>query len=78
MTRTDDQIDKHLQSALFGTPVLHPDEQHRNLGTFHERIDLGIMFTQALMRDYSAELQTEMTPTPTTSCYYTVSSMRTY
>ncbi|MDC6397559.1 YueI family protein [Lactiplantibacillus pentosus] len=64
MTRTDDQIDKHLQSALFGTPVLHPDEQHRNLGTFHERIDLGITFTQALMRDYSAELQTEMDAHP--------------
>lgn len=64
MSQSEDQMDKHLQSAMFGTPVLHPDEQHRNLGTFHERIDLGITFTQALLRDYSLELQQEMTAHP--------------
>ncbi|ETY73404.1 YueI family protein [Lactiplantibacillus fabifermentans] len=64
MSQSEDQMDKHLQSAMFGTPVLHPDEQHRNLGTFHERIDLGITFTQALLRDYSVELQQEMTAHP--------------
>lgn len=60
MSNTEDQMDQHLQSAIFGTPVLHPDEQHRNLGTFHERIDLGVTFTQALTRDYSTELDSEM------------------
>jgi len=60
MSNTEDQMDQHLQSAIFGTPVLNPDEQHRNLGTFHERIDLGITFTQALIRDYSTELTSEM------------------
>lgn len=40
MANSEDQMDKHLQSAIFGAPVLHPDEQHRNLGTFHERIDV--------------------------------------
>ncbi|CAJ1229427.1 YueI family protein [Lactiplantibacillus xiangfangensis] len=64
MSLSDEQMDKHLQSAMFGTPVLHPDEQHRNLGTFHERIDLGATFTQALTRDYSAAFQTEMTAHP--------------
>ncbi|WP_137643758.1 YueI family protein [Lactiplantibacillus modestisalitolerans] len=64
MSQSDAQLDKHLQTALFGTPVLHPDEQHRNLGTFHERIDLAITFTQALTRDYSAELQAEMAAHP--------------
>jgi len=64
MSQSEDEMDKHLQSAMFGTPVLHPDEQHRNLGTFHERIDLGITFTQALLRDYSAELQTEIAAHP--------------
>ena len=64
MAQSDDQMDKHLQSAIFGAPVLHPDEQHRNLGTFHERIDLGVTFTQALTRDYTTELQTEMTAHP--------------
>lgn len=53
MANSEDQMDKHLQSAIFGAPVLHPDEQHRNLGTFHERIDVGITFTQALMRDFN-------------------------
>lgn len=64
MANSEDQMDKHLQSAMFGTPVLHPDEQHRNLGTFHERIDVGITFTQALMRDYSTELKSEMIAHP--------------
>ncbi|MFC6180213.1 YueI family protein [Lactiplantibacillus daowaiensis] len=64
MSQSEDQMDKHLQNAIFGAPVLHPDEQHRNLGTFHERIDLGITFTQALLRDYSPELQTEIQAHP--------------
>ncbi|OAX76723.1 hypothetical protein A0U96_08430 [Lactiplantibacillus plantarum] len=64
MANSENQMDKHLQSAIFGAPVLHPDEQHRNLGTFHERIDVSITFTQALMRDYSAELKSEMTAHP--------------
>ncbi|MDQ7938125.1 YueI family protein [Lactiplantibacillus sp. WILCCON 0030] len=64
MSQSEDEMSKHLQSAIFGTPVLHPDEQHRNLGTFHERIDLGITFTQALLRDYSAELETEISAHP--------------
>ncbi|VDG20006.1 YueI family protein [Lactiplantibacillus mudanjiangensis] len=61
---TEDELDKHLQSAIFGTPVLHPDEQHRNLGTFHERLDLGITFTQAYRHDYTMPLQTEITAHP--------------
>lgn len=64
MSQSEDQMDKHLQTAIFGAPVLHPDEQHRNLGTFHERLDLGITFTQALLRDYSPELRTEMLAHP--------------
>ncbi|AVK63647.1 DUF1694 domain-containing protein [Lactobacillus sp. CBA3606] len=64
MSQSETQLDKHLQSAIFGTPVLHPDEQHRNLGTFHERLDLGITFTQALTRDYTAALQTELQAHP--------------
>ncbi|WP_277622989.1 DUF1694 domain-containing protein [Lactiplantibacillus plantarum] len=70
MANSEDQMDKHLQSAIFGAPVLHPDEQHRNLGTFHERIDVGITFTQALMRDYSTELKSEMGPILITSYSY--------
>jgi len=64
MSQSEDQMDKHLQNAIFGAPVLHPDEQHRNLGTFHERLDLSITFTQALLRDYSPELRTEMSAHP--------------
>lgn len=64
MSQSENQMDKHLQTAIFGAPVLHPDEQHRNLGTFHERIDLGITFTQALTHDYSHALKAEMTTHP--------------
>ena len=34
--------DKHLQSALYGTPKVNPDEQRRYLGTFRERVCLTV------------------------------------
>lgn len=56
----NDQIDNHLQNAVFGIPLLKPDEQHRYLGTFLERVDLRITFAEALSRDFSTELAAEI------------------
>lgn len=60
MADNDQAMDKRLQNALFGTPLLHPDEQNRCLGTFQERIDLRISFRQALQRDFSTEILLEL------------------
>ncbi|TBX37673.1 DUF1694 domain-containing protein [Lactiplantibacillus paraplantarum] len=50
-------IDKRLQNAVFGVPLLRPDEQHRCLGTFYERIELRISFAEALRYDCVSILQ---------------------
>lgn len=52
--RTD--LDARVQNAVFGQPLLNPDEQHRCLGTFRERIELRITFAQALTHDFTAVL----------------------
>lgn len=41
-------LDTRVQNAMFGLPLLKPDEQHRCLGTFFERIELKITFAEAL------------------------------
>ncbi|WP_137597423.1 YueI family protein [Paucilactobacillus kaifaensis] len=38
--------DQHLQSALYGTPKVNPDEQRKYLGTFRERVSLTISVAQ--------------------------------
>lgn len=53
MQREQNDLDARLQNAMFGLPVLNPDEQHRYLGTFHERIELRITFEQALRYDFT-------------------------
>lgn len=60
MVNNNDPVDSHLQNAVFGVPLLRPDEQHRCLGTFLERIDLKITFEQALTRDFTPELTAEI------------------
>ncbi|VDG20823.1 hypothetical protein MUDAN_BIHEEGNE_02455 [Lactiplantibacillus mudanjiangensis] len=57
-------LDPRLQNALFGLPLLRPDEQHRYLGTFRERVDVCISFTQAWQRDFVTELQIELAKVP--------------
>ena len=32
------ELDPHVQKAMYGTPELKPDETHRYLGTFRERV----------------------------------------
>ncbi|MFJ1525412.1 DUF1694 domain-containing protein [Lactiplantibacillus plantarum] len=41
-------LDQRIQNAVFGLPLVRPDEQHRCLGTFYERIELRISFAEAL------------------------------
>lgn len=52
------ELDQRVQNAVFGLPLLRPDEQHRCLGTFGERIELRISFAEALRYDCTKALQT--------------------
>ena len=56
MQDNEEAVDTRLQNAIFGMPALHPDEQHRYLGTFYERIELQISFKQALRYDFTSVL----------------------
>lgn len=50
-------LDQRIQNAVFGLPLVRPDEQHRCLGTFYERIELRISFAEALKYNCSGVLQ---------------------
>ena len=50
-------IDDRVKNAVFGLPLLKPDEQNRCLGTFYERIELKITFSEALRYDWTAILE---------------------
>ncbi|ERL45845.1 YueI family protein [Lactiplantibacillus paraplantarum] len=60
MADNESDFERRLQNAIWGMPVLRPDEQHRCLGTFYERIDLRVSFQQALQRDFTLELTQEI------------------
>lgn len=52
--------DQHLQSALYGTPKVNPDEQRKYLGTFRERVSLTISVAQLEQADWSAVFAQEV------------------
>lgn len=41
-----DELQKHLDSALYGTPQINPEEQKQYLGTFRERCYLSMTMEQ--------------------------------
>lgn len=45
--------DKHLQSALYGTPKVNPDEQRRYLGTFRERVCLTVSIEELTQDEWT-------------------------
>ncbi|ETY73779.1 YueI family protein [Lactiplantibacillus fabifermentans] len=56
MADTENQAADRLQTAMHGTPQLHPDEQHRYLGTFRERVAVGVTVYQIKRYDYVDQL----------------------
>ncbi|MBO9166139.1 YueI family protein [Lactiplantibacillus pentosus] len=57
MASRQTDIDARVQNAVFGLPLLKPDEQHQCLGTFYERIELKITFSEALRYDWTDVLE---------------------
>lgn len=41
-----DDLQKHLDNAMYGTPKLRPEEQRKYMGTFRERCYLTMTITQ--------------------------------
>ncbi|VDG19171.1 YueI family protein [Lactiplantibacillus mudanjiangensis] len=56
MADTENQAGERLQSAMYGTPQLHPDEQHKYLGTFRERVEVAVTVYQIKRQHYVDQL----------------------
>ncbi|MYV34847.1 YueI family protein [Lactiplantibacillus plantarum] len=60
MQNKDLDIDARVKNAVLGLPILKPDEQNRCLGTFYERIELKITFSEAMRYDWTTILEKVM------------------
>lgn len=56
---TNNDLQDHLNHAVYGTPQLKPDEQRKYLGTFRERVDLVLTFGQLSTPEYLTALAQE-------------------
>ena len=53
-------LQDHLNHAVYGTKKLKPDEQKKYLGTFRERVDLTLTFEQTNTQFYLEALDKEV------------------
>jgi len=56
MADKDMQPVDRIQSAMHGTPQLHPDEQNKYLGTFRERVEVAVTVYQIKRHHYVDQL----------------------
>ncbi|WP_048000154.1 YueI family protein [Lactiplantibacillus herbarum] len=56
MAETDQQPVDRIETAMHGTPKLHPDEQRKYLGTFRERVEVAVTVYQLKRTHYVTEL----------------------
>lgn len=59
-----DQMSAHLDNAIYGTPMLHPDEQRQYLGTFRERVSLLVSVQQIRAKQFQDALNQEIKANP--------------
>lgn len=52
MAETDKQPVDRIETAIHGTPKLHPDEQRKYLGTFRERVEVAVTVAEIKQADY--------------------------
>ncbi|HIW71253.1 MAG TPA: YueI family protein [Candidatus Levilactobacillus faecigallinarum] len=57
-------MDEHLQTAMYGTPKINPDEQRHYLGTFRERVSLTMTIAEVMDRNNLTNFLTEITAHP--------------
>ncbi|MCT8192612.1 YueI family protein, partial [Pseudomonas monteilii] len=46
-----DELEKRLDTGMYGTPRVNPDEQRKYLGTFRERCYLSMTVTEMKKKD---------------------------
>lgn len=57
-------MEQHLQTAMYGTPKINPDEQRKYLGTFRERVSLAMTIAEVTNRDNISDFVAEITDHP--------------
>ncbi|MGM0218841.1 YueI family protein [Enterococcus sp. AZ126] len=59
-----DDLQKHLDNAMYGTPLLKPEEQRKYMGTFRERCYLTMTIAQMKNAEDKANFLQELTQHP--------------
>ncbi|WP_375178359.1 YueI family protein [Enterococcus rotai] len=59
-----DDLQKHLDNAMYGTPLLKPDEQRKYMGTFRERCYLTMTIEQMKKTEDKANFLKELAQHP--------------
>lgn len=59
-----DDLQKHLDNAMYGTPLLKPQEQRKYMGTFRERCYLTMTISQMKNTEYKVNFLQELTLHP--------------
>ncbi|WP_430602951.1 hypothetical protein IGJ02_000278 [Enterococcus sp. DIV0724b] len=59
-----DDLQKHLDNAMYGTPLLKPEEQRKYMGTFRERCYLTMTITQMKNTEDKRNFLNELTKHP--------------
>ena len=52
-----DELEKRLDTGMYGTPRVNPDEQRKYLGTFRERCYLSMTVAEMKKKDNQETLQ---------------------
>ena len=69
MAETDKQPVDRIETAMHGTPKLHPDEQRKYLGTFRERVEVAVTVAQIKRANYVDALNQAFTAHPDDQLY---------
>lgn len=56
-----DEVQKHLDKGMYGTPSVNPDEQRKFLGTFRERVYIQMTIQQMRQEKLKKILDTHLT-----------------
>ncbi|OTN88990.1 hypothetical protein A5819_001482 [Enterococcus sp. 7E2_DIV0204] len=59
-----DDLQKHLDNAMYGTPLLKPEEQRKYMGTFRERCYLTMTIEQMKKTEDKANFLKELAQHP--------------
>lgn len=62
-----DEMQKHLDKGMYGSPSVNPDEQRKFLGTFRERVYIRMTIQQMKQAEYKKSLEKHLPDYPDAS-----------